>query len=438
MGFITCQSGHLTFTVVMSHVSCHEESRQAGSRCITFPSPEPASGERVLDDLVRDPTLKRQLGAVADLFEALWHHRSHGQFESLKRAYECMDPDGNEPPSYENSDGFVETLEEMLANGNWEKITEAELQAALDGEDVFPISLDVRFDELLLNRLYKLGELETVETRSSFFGLKKESVTITVYDRVIQVLRFKDKHWFESEDRMPDYPGDSATGVHLRLFKSVPKLDLETIYPNTRPNMRTLDKLKIAAPLVGGLVALAIKFGPLLFGKTQGETSLAVVIGIVSALKTYMVKSYMSYRTTREKYLAHVSKDLYFKGQANNGAVLNVITDLSEEQEVKGALLAYCFLWVEADAKYTQAALDHRVEGWLGKTFGVTVDFEVDDALSKLKDLNLLRTTNDGILSVVDPSTAIRTLCDAWQNIHGREKEDNDSPTNTMAPQPTI
>ena len=116
-----------------------------------------------------------------------------------------------------------------------------------------------------------------------------------------------------------------------------------------------------------------------------------------------MVKSYMSYRTTKEKYLAHVSKDLYFKGQANNGAVLNVVTDLSEEQEVKEALLAYCFLWVESAKKYDQTALDNRVENWLKDAFGVDVDFEVDDAIGKLEDLNLLRSHEDGHLVVVDP-----------------------------------
>ena len=275
--------------------------------------------DEVLTQLFSDESVRGILEKVADLFEAIWHQRSHADFEALKHLYTTLDPDSNEAIDEGQADHFLETFERMLTDGNWEQITDGELQAALDGEDVFPISLDVRFDELVTNRLFKLGEETHERTKSSFFGLKKVTQTIDVYDRVIQALRFQDQSWFEANHRMKHFPGDAVGGLHLRLFKTVPKLDLETIYPNTTPNMRTIDKMKIAA-LVGGLT-LGIKFGPLLFEKAEGSGSLAVVGGIVSALATYMLKSYLSYRKTKEQYLAQVSKDLYFKGQANNSAV---------------------------------------------------------------------------------------------------------------------
>jgi hypothetical protein len=113
-----------------------------------------------------------------------------------------------------------------------------------------------------------------------------------------------------------------------------------------------------------------------------------------------------------------VSQDLYFKGQANNSAVLNLITDIGEEQEVKEALLAYAFLLVESDQKYDMAGLDDRIEEWIQDTFDVVVDFEVDDALHKLERFKLLKKDDNNCLSVVPVADALEIMDDYWDNIY--------------------
>ena len=130
------------------------------------------------------------------------------------------------------------------------------------------------------------------------------------------------------------------------------------------------------------------------------------------------MKTYMSYQKTREKYQTQVSKDLYFKGQANNAAVLNMIVDLGEEQEVKEALLAYAFIISDNDMKYTEESLDISIEDWLQDTFGYDIDFEVDDALSKLEDMKLLNRTEDGFLSVLSIQDTLAILDEYWDNIY--------------------
>ena len=368
--------------------------------------------ERVPDDV--RPGLEK----VCNMMEAIWHHSMHSELEHLKALYEDMDPDQIRTPDTANSEPFLEILDETLQNGNWEEISQDELNEALAGEDVFPISLDVRFDELATLRLYKLGELTVPDVRASWFGLKKQEVTVESFDRVIQVLEFRDEKWFRDKKRMKLYPGENATGLHLRLFKTVPKLDLETIFPNTSPMMRYVDKIKIGAPLIGGLATLGLKFGPLLFGVESGDTSLALIGGLTTALGTYVLKSYLSYQKTRERYLAQVSKDLYFKGQANNAAVINMIVDLTEEQEVKEALLAYVFLHTGNDKQYNQESLDDAIEDWLRGNFGFEVDFEVEDALAKLEEMRLLLKESDGHLSVTPIDEALSILDDYWDNIY--------------------
>jgi hypothetical protein len=192
--------------------------------------------------------------------------------------------------------------------------------------------------------------------------------------------------------------------------------------------MRRIDQVKILAPLIGGLATLGMKFGPLLLGFSSGETSLALIGGILSALATYILKSWTKYMKTKEAYLSQVSKDLYFKGQANNQAVINMVIDFSEEQEVKEALLAYSFLLLDSEQQHTMNSLDERIEKWLAK-HGAEVDFEVDDAINKLSELGLLSSSgsqgdssslagNEEILKVIDPVSALARLDEIWDGLY--------------------
>ncbi|HIF90380.1 MAG TPA: DUF3754 domain-containing protein [Candidatus Poseidoniales archaeon] len=361
-----------------------------------------------------------KLQNLSTMFEAIWHHNCHHDLEELKSLYESMDPDTEEQIEMYGKERFLEVLEKSLKDGNWKDISEKELTEALEGEDILPISLDIRLDELNVMKLYKLGESTISDIRTTHFGFRKQEVQIETFSQVIQVIEFHDKEWFGSNrKRMKNYPGDDEIdGLHLRLFRTVPKLDLETIFPNTTPLMRNLDKIKIAAPLIGGVVGIAMKFGPVIFGQEQGETGISLLGGVLTALGTYILKTYLAYQKTREKFQTQVSKDMYFKGQANNSAVLNMIVDLGEEQEVKEALLAYAFLHYDTDYQHNEKSLDDKIEEWLLDTFAVDIDFEVDDALAKLEKMKLLNTDENGILSVVPIENSLTILDEYWDNIY--------------------
>lgn len=375
------------------------------------------------------------LSKISDILEGLWHHRMHSTQESLKQMYSDFDPDSpDEISEIFDPTNFVRKFSVALSNGNWLEITGEEMQLALSGEDIFPISLDVRFDEFKFLKTFKLGEkkVKSIREPSLFakFILRKEPIQIDVevYERIIQVMQFHEKAWFENNKTLRNYPGDEEKGLQLRLFKTIPKLDLEVIFPNTSPKMRRIDQVKILAPLVGGMATLGMKFGPLLFGYGSGGTSLALIGGIISALATYILKSWTKYMKTKEAYLSQVSKDLYFKGQANNEAVINMVIDFSEEQEVKEALLAYSFLFLDSEQQHTMQSLDVRIENWLAK-HGAEVDFEVDDALNKLLELGLLnREGNESNsenslapeerITILEPVATLARLDEIWDGIY--------------------
>ena len=82
--------------------------------------------------------------------------------------------------------------------------------------------------------------------------------------------------------------------------------------------------------------------------------------------------------------------------------------------------MAYFFLLVEADQEHTVESLDDRVEKWISDTFGIKVDFEVQDALGKLRELGLLDETNS-LMSVANPKKALKILDRIWDEIYSFE-----------------
>ncbi|MBD37733.1 MAG: hypothetical protein CMB10_01685 [Euryarchaeota archaeon] len=374
----------------------------------------------LLERVQLEPNARRELENLFKMFEVIWHHDMHHDLEELKEGYESMNPDVHSDITYTQPelDSFLQTLDSAMIDGNWAPVTTQELDEALEGEDVLAISLDVRFDEFKEMKLYKLGFHHDEIEVSSMYGLKKETKTVKIFDKILTVLEFKGEDWFmEERKRKKHYLGDDGKGVHIRLFRDVPHLDMEVIFPNTSPSMRTLEKIKISAPLIGGVVSLGMKYIPILFGGNSGSTSLSLIGGILTALGTYVLKTYTSYQKTREKFRSMVAKDMYFKGLANNESVLTYIVDMAEEQEVKEAICAYMFV-LQSTAPVNEEQVDDQIEQWLKQTFSIDIDFEVDDALEKLEKMNLLHVDANGFLSVEDVNSSLVIMDDYWDNLY--------------------
>jgi len=120
---------------------------------------------------------------------------------------------------------------------------------------------------------------------------------------------------------------------------------------------------------------------------------------------------------------------------------LTRLVDAAEAEESKELLLAYFILYVERDRDYTVEELDRRVEAWLRARFDVDVDFEVDDAVRKLIEKDLIAervvepapvaparggsaaegSSNESpaprrILKVYDLPSSLRRLDEWWDN----------------------
>jgi hypothetical protein len=367
----------------------------------------------------------RQLGYMLD---QIFHFEFHQVIEALKTAYADIDPDKDtRRPDYqqaEEAESFVTLLDGLLEKANYERVTEADLNRALSESSLFKIRLEVDFNDFSEVSLFARGESLKTETIATWFGLRRKTIEFINYERVVVYLRIRD-------DYVSDGPDICRPGATLlKLFRNVPRADLEMLFPNTRVRMRLMDKLLIGIPaVVSGGIVLTTKLGASLvllgslFGYWLGVSSqpvelnqaalLALLAG-AAALGGYLWKQFNNFKNRKLRFLQALTQNLYFKNLDNNAGVYHRLANDAEEEESKEAILAYYFLLMSSEPQ-ARAALDRNIESWFESRWDCRIDFEIDDALQKLLTLGLVQESGNQ-LEAVPVAEGIRILDRRWDN----------------------
>ena len=301
-----------------------------------------------------------------DLLSNSFHVEYHQTLESLKNDYAPLDPNADtkqlSPFSAEQTihsqARFAENFANVLNAANFEKITEQDLQDALTEESLFKVRLEVEFDDFEQVVFYRRGESQLTETITSLFGLRKQAVNFTNYDRVAVFITFKNKQHFA--DKNKPLLGFEPGSTIIKLFQNVPKADLEMLFPNSEVRMRTIDKAIIGgSALVGGAVVLVTKLGASIvllaallafwFGwreetvemTQQHFISFAIGMGVLAG---FVFKEWSKFKNRKIRFMKALSDNLYFKNLDNNAGVFHTLIDAAEEEDFKEAILAYSFL----------------------------------------------------------------------------------------------
>ncbi|MDH3407666.1 MAG: TMEM143 family protein [Gammaproteobacteria bacterium] len=366
------------------------------------------------------------------LLQSVFHFEFHAVLEALKDSYAAVDPDAatrrpdGSAPEAPAGGGTVELLTRLLDKANYERLTQADIDQALNESSLFKIRLHVDFGDFSEVLLYCRGVAQREEIVREWWGLRRRSLRFTNYDRVVLYLRFR-----------PDYDPSRAAlpvvtpgAVLVRMFQNVPKADLEMLFPNTSIRMRTVDKLMIGVPAaVSGGIILATKLGAtlVLLGSLIGfwlglhakpvrldTAALTVLFAGLATLGGYFWKQFSNYKNRKLRFMQSLTQNLYFKNLDNNAGVFHRLVDEAEEEECKEAILAYYFLLAQRQPM-TRAELDSTIERWLRERWQCDIDFEVGDALDKLQGLGLLVPSGDR-LSAVTLDVAMRQLDQRWDD----------------------
>ncbi len=364
------------------------------------------------------------------MLEQIFHFEFHQVVEALKNTYADTDPDTDtRRPEFDkpaNTGSFVALLDGLLEKANYERVTESDLNRALSESSLFKIRLHVDFDDFSEVSLFARGQSVRTETISSWFGLRSKTIEFINFERVVVYLRIR----ADLEHSKQDSSLCRAGTTLLKLFRNVPRADLEMLFPNTRVQMRLMDKLLIGIPaLVSGGIVLTTKLGASLvvlgslFGYWLGvssqpvELNQAAVVALLAgaaALGGYLWKQFNNFKNRKLRFMQALTQNLYFKNLDNNAGVFYRLANDAEEEESKEAILAYYFLLVNA-APLTRTVLDKSIESWFDAEWDCQIDFEIGDALDKLLALGLVEKSGDK-LSAVSIDQGIRILDQRWDN----------------------
>lgn len=367
-----------------------------------------------------------------DILEHYFHYEAFNLIRQLKQNYAAFDPDlsAAERTAFtgkSNHTTFKDTLIKVLERGNYTPVSKETLEAALSESDLIGLNLDIDFNAFKDYGLYVRGQHTATEKVTKFFFWKKD-VEIEYYDRVMIYLNYHDEAYFTQAkvpaNKQPLDPGC----IVLKIFKRVPKNDLETIFPNAIPKMSTTDKMLFWIPGVGGGVSLlstkvipalvamyaAYKSGEainLLNSKTSLNQGL-IALGVLGA---YLFRQYSSFINKKIKYSKMLSDSLYFKNLGNNSGAFYSLLNSSEEEELKETILAYAFLH-RSPQPLTAQELDEQIEAWFQNQLNTNLDFDVEDALHKLQNIGLGEEVN-GKWHVLPLQQALVRVDEVWDGV---------------------
>lgn len=357
-----------------------------------------------------DPQKVDNFKKLFDIIEHYYHYEAFNLNRSLKQNYALFDPDlsQSEKKSFiGKSDFFVfkETLQKVLYHSNYKRVSHETLDVAFKNSDLIGLDLSIDFNAFKDYEVYVRGEHKAREKIKKYFFWKKE-IEIEYYDRVMIYLNYNDADFLKKKKvKLKGIPVE-PNSIVLKIFKRVPKNDLETIFPNAIPMMSTTDKLLLWVPAIfGGVSLLSAKVIPALVGMygayksgeaidfLNSKTSLnqgLIALGILSA---YLFRQYNNYVNKKIRYSKMLSDSLYFKNLGNNSGAFYSLLNSSEEEVLKETILAYSFL-SRSKTPLSAEELDHQIESWFASELNTNLDFDVKDALLKLKNIGLGIETN--------------------------------------------
>jgi hypothetical protein len=367
-----------------------------------------------------------------DIIEHYYHYESFNLNRNLKQNYALYDPDLSEKErehfiSKSDFPIFKETLLKVLERGNYYRINQEALDNAFKESDLIGINLSIDFNAFKDYELYARGHHKAKEKVKKYFFWTKE-VEIEYYDRVLIYLNYSEASYLKEKKvklgKMPIDPGS----IGLKIFKRVPKNDLETIFPNAIPKMSLKDKMLLWVPGVfGGISLLSAKVIPALInmydayqtGETidllNSKTSLNQGLIALGILAAYCFRQYNNFVNKKIRYSKTLSDSLYFKNIGNNSGAFYSLLNSSEEEALKETILAYTFLH-ESENALTAKELDDRIESWFKTKLNTDLDFDVNDALLKLKNIGL-GNEFAGKWKVIPLKEALIKIDELWDNV---------------------
>jgi hypothetical protein len=324
-------------------------------------------------------------------------------------------------------------VEKLLQQANYKKIDPAQVDVILTKDSAYGLDLYVdlsAFEDIVI---YFRGLSKKTDSRRNMmkFGRKEEFET-PIYRRLCIIFKLKP---FETrvaevmaeksctrEDaekvvkRMRSHlPGAVKEGnIYMKLFRNIPRSDIEMVFPNTQVRFRLLDKLRLGATAGGGLgfgIFTSAGKVALLSTNPMGAAGAALGLGGVA------FRQAMGFVNQKQKYMVVMAQNLYFHSMADNRGVIVTLASRAAEEDIKEEWLLYAVLAKTPARRCDLPAIDRAIENHLLAEFGVTVDFDIEDALERLLADGIVTEADDGSFTTLAPVDAGLHIDAQWDGL---------------------
>lgn len=277
-------------------------------------------------------------------------------------------------------------------------------------------------DDQLITEIQKAEGLDQ-ETATSYLKKFRKLLSMPPHKRRNKLMRQDGIDEAEATKRLKQYEKiiscvDLSNFVYIKVFKNIPREDLEMMFPTTRVRFKLFDKVKLSVTTGTG-VATSI-YGSITSGGgtvAAGSGTLAGLLAIphaltmaVAGLTVVVFKQVSEFFNQRTKYSMELARRLYFHSLADNRGALTLMIDRAEEQDLKEDLLLYYTLHEKSWRADDLPALDTHIEQFIKREFGVETDFDIRDAITRLQMDGLVKETLEGELVALSPDQAISHL----------------------------
>jgi hypothetical protein len=328
---------------------------------------------------------------------------------------------------------FIKGVEELLTEGNYVRLSPEDVQRLLIARSPHGLYLDVDmgdFDEALL--YFRGASAETREQRNPWrLYLTKDRYKVHIFQRLFLLLKLKSTERRAAEiieatgvdsdrarrmvaKRRRHLPvGVSSEHIYVKVFKRIPQIDLEMLFPNTQIEFRPFDKLRLMITAGGGTAAGVVGTATKILAATNPIT---LAVGLVG-FSAVIFRQVMSFFNTRHHYMMVLAQNLYFCSLANNRGALTLIADSAEEEDVKEDMLLYAFLARRPSHFDALADLKSAIERFVAERCGAAINFDAEDALRRLLADGLVRSDAAGKLTAIAREEAHDHLDLLWDRL---------------------
>jgi len=389
---------------------------------------------------------EQDAGQVRLLFDYMTRWRNlyySDKLDRLTENYLPFDPDSDifgvddlpDEQLAEHQMRFFEDLRKLIEGANYDEITRDEVDQILTANSPYGVAVHVELSEFEDLMLYARGA--TIEERWErdwrWLFLKHRCYRVPIFQRLFLALKFKSEE-ARTQEIMQRYglnenkarkrvkrerahlpPHLCPHSIHIKVFKHIPQIDLEMLFPNTQVRLKYLDKVKLwVTGGSGGIIGLVTAVPKIMASTATVATNPISLLMALGGLGAVFFRQVMNFFNTRNKYMMQLAQNLYFHSLSNNRGALTLLIDRAEEEDIKEDILLYAHLLQNKVYRDQIDDAKRLIEQFLADHFSVSVGFDISDAVNRLSRDGLIREMADGELRPLPLREALDGLRTHW------------------------